>query len=229
MAANGYPKVSLKAWRTLRAKAVSAPTTKFTPDVVATLMDLSSPESALGNTVRPMRRLGLIDEDGALTDRGKKWSVDLSFGDACQEILDEVYPEDLEAMTDEDGNPDNTQVKKWFRIQGFGDSNARLMAGTYVLVASKQIPEFAATDSGKAKKNANKGESTPAKKTPGESPKLKRVAEPRATVTQEQPPPERPAKGPTVHLDIQIHIPADATPDQIDQIFSSMARHLYAK
>ena len=225
MATDGYPKVSLKAWRILRAKAASAPTTKFTPDVVATLMDLSSPESALGNTVRPMRRLGLIDEDGALTDRGRKWSVDSSFGDACQEILDEIYPDDLEAMTDENGQPDNAQVKTWFRLQGFGDSNARLMAGTYVFVASKQVPEPAATDSGKA----NRTESTPAKMTAGKSPTQKKAAEPLATAAHEPPPPERSSSGPTVHLDIQIHIPADATPEQIDQIFSSMARHLYAK
>jgi hypothetical protein len=33
--------------------------------------------------------------------------------------------------------------------------------------------------------------------------------------------------GPNVHLDIQIHIPADASAEQIYQIFESMARHLY--
>lgn len=32
---------------------------------------------------------------------------------------------------------------------------------------------------------------------------------------------------PIPHIDIQIHISADAKPEQIDQIFSSMAKHLY--
>lgn len=32
---------------------------------------------------------------------------------------------------------------------------------------------------------------------------------------------------PSLHIDIQIHISADASPDQIDQIFASMAKHLY--
>jgi hypothetical protein len=35
--------------------------------------------------------------------------------------------------------------------------------------------------------------------------------------------------GPTLHIDIQVHISADAAPDQIDQIFASMAKHLYGK
>lgn len=34
---------------------------------------------------------------------------------------------------------------------------------------------------------------------------------------------------PSVHIDIQIHIAADAKPAQIDQIFASMAKHLYGK
>lgn len=34
---------------------------------------------------------------------------------------------------------------------------------------------------------------------------------------------------PTVHLDIQIHIDSTASSEQIDQIFASMAKHLYGK
>ena len=34
---------------------------------------------------------------------------------------------------------------------------------------------------------------------------------------------------PMLHIDVQIHISADAKPDQIDQIFASMAKHLYGK
>lgn len=33
--------------------------------------------------------------------------------------------------------------------------------------------------------------------------------------------------GPSLHIDIQVHISPEATPEQIDKIFESMARHLY--
>jgi len=36
-------------------------------------------------------------------------------------------------------------------------------------------------------------------------------------------------KTPSVHIDIQIHIDSSASPEQIDQIFASMARHLYSR
>jgi hypothetical protein len=34
---------------------------------------------------------------------------------------------------------------------------------------------------------------------------------------------------PTLHIDIQIHISPESSPEQIDQIFASMAKHLYKK
>ena len=37
------------------------------------------------------------------------------------------------------------------------------------------------------------------------------------------------AHGPSVHLDIQIHISPESTPEQIEQIFASMAKHLYER
>jgi len=44
------------------------------------------------------------------------------------------------------------------------------------------------------------------------------------------PPPDVSSMGqaqPSLHIDIQIHISPDAKPEQIEQIFSSMAKHLY--
>ena len=35
------------------------------------------------------------------------------------------------------------------------------------------------------------------------------------------------AESPSVHIDVQIHIDSSAEPDQIDQVFASMAKHLY--
>lgn len=39
--------------------------------------------------------------------------------------------------------------------------------------------------------------------------------------------PEFRAPGPALHIDVQIHISPEASADQIDQIFASMAKHLY--
>ncbi|MDE0216217.1 MAG: hypothetical protein OXN79_06515 [bacterium] len=106
-------------------------------EVVAALMGMSTPDSAERNTVSHLRRLGLIDEDGNLTSRGNKWRADLSYGEACQEILDEIYPDELGTLVDDDGSPDATKVKTWFGHQGYGDSNARQMSATYSTGSSR--------------------------------------------------------------------------------------------
>jgi len=43
------------------------------------------------------------------------------------------------------------------------------------------------------------------------------------------PPQNVESPAPTLHIDFQVHIAADAPPEQIDQIFESMAKHLYGK
>jgi hypothetical protein len=231
MAQVAYPKVSKGAWITLRARAASAPSTKFTPSTVAAMLGMASADSARDNVVTPMKRLGLLDDDGALTPRGHKWRIDSTYPAACDEIIKDVYPDDLAALQSQDGAPDSNQVKTWFDHRGFGESNARNMAATYVLIASKQIPGPPASDSRKAatakKSSAPKA---PAGARPAQEVTPAKAATPAPPSGQGSPGDGKTAGvGPKVHLDIQIHIPADATPEQIDQIFASMGKHLYGR
>ncbi len=64
------------------------------------------------------------------------------------------------------------------------------------------------------------GKEAPAAKTNGAKP------EDQAAGATEVPPPID-IRQPSLHIDIQIHIDSSATSEQIDQIFASMARHLY--
>lgn len=44
---------------------------------------------------------------------------------------------------------------------------------------------------------------------------------------ESQPPRKVRGGAPNLHIDVQVHISADASVEQIDQIFASMAKHLY--
>ena len=39
----------------------------------------------------------------------------------------------------------------------------------------------------------------------------------------------QPQASPSLHIDIQVHISSEASADQIDQVFASMAKHLYGR
>lgn len=226
--AEAFPKVPSKSWRALRSRAAAAPSNRFTPAAVAAILGLSSPRSAADNVVYPLRKLGLINDDGGLTERGHKWRNDATYAAACDEILAEVYPQELAGLTNGDGEPDPQQILTWFQHRGFGDSNARQMAATYTMIASREVPEPPTANEPKkaspkvATKAASKGAAKPAQD--GASRKQE------GGIVNDPPPPGRnEAASPNIHLDIQVHIPATASPEQIDQIFASMAKHLYNK
>jgi hypothetical protein len=221
--ATTYPKLGGTAWRTLRARAAQAPSSKFIPATVAAIMGHDSPASASQNVVSPMLKLGLIDENGVLTDRGNEWRNDATYAEACQEILDEIYPSDLAALTTADGSPDKAMVTKWFQHQKFGDSNARQMATTYVMIAEKKVPE-ASDKEAKPRAKRQQPPGTAAKVT---KPAVNPVSNEAAATPAPPPQTAQSVARPDIHLDFQIHIAADARPDQIEAIFASMAKHLY--
>lgn len=232
------PKVPANAWRALRARAASAPSTKFTTSAVAAMLSMSSPKSAGDNVVYPMRRLGLFDEEGALTPRGNKWRVDGTYAEACDEILAEIYPDELAGLTDNDGQPDRGAVITWLQHKGLGESNAKQMAGTYVLIASRVPPEpvvpnaspKAANNSSRKTGKAAEPKHQSAGKTGGVAQDQTATRNAASDGVVNDPGTNADAKhgtGPQIHLDIQIHIPATADAEQIDAIFASMAKHLY--
>ena len=214
-----YPKVPQSAWSKLRAKAATAPSSKFTPPTVAAILDMGSPASASTNVVSPMHRLGLIDDNGALTDRGNMWRNDGTYGEACQEILQTVYPSDLAAFTDSSGAPDRAQITTWFQHQKFGDSNARQMAATYAMIAEKKLPE--------PTEKEQKAQARTPRVNASSGAKAAKTASVKAAGQVTPPTPAQQANRPDIHLDFQIHIAADADGDQIERIFASMAKYLY--
>ncbi|MCW2723720.1 MAG: hypothetical protein JWN35_641, partial [Frankiales bacterium] len=203
MPIDALPKVPSKAWRVLRARAASAPSTRFTAATVAAMLELGSPDSAQANVIRPLRALGLIDEDGSLTPLGNKWRNDATYPDACDEIVAKIYPDELPALTDADGRPSASQVKTWLSHHGFGDSNASQMAATYVMIASKEIPDAPTTADVKkgnqAKKPGAVRTTTPVKQVD----RQKRSGAPDAMSNEEEPRtprPRRPTDDPGIHL-----------------------------
>jgi hypothetical protein len=98
------------------------------------------------------------------------------------------------------------------------------MASTYVMIASKKLPnEDGAYE--RQRSSASKSNTRPraAQRVQGSAEGVQTRGAPDVESSRGS------GTGPNVHLDIQIHIPAEATAEQIDQIFESMARHLYTK
>lgn len=219
-----YPYLPAKAWWTLRQKFNQSIPHQVTPSYLVAVLG-GRENSVKGNVLSPLQALGLIDQDGATTRRAELWRDDDSYSDVCREIREELYPADL---LDAIPGPsiDKDAAKRWFKTEtACGEVAARKMAGMYSLLAEADPSNG---DQATAPKPKNITPTESKKKPKGTGPS----AEPESADRQDSGSRGAPTVGldmPEMRLNVEIRIDASVTPEQIDLIFASMAKHLYGR
>lgn len=218
-----FPSIPVTQWWKLRGKFKQSIPTTVTPGYVAAALDMKE-ISAKANIVPALVSFGIIDENGKPKDRAIRWRDDKEYASVCEEIRKEIYPKELlEALPPP--TPDRASVERWFASRtGSGKVAVSKMATPYLLLCE--------ADSSKAQEASKRMPSSPKKKK-NSLPKA------RASDTSKLGASSQVALGaretvspqvtPSIHIDIQVHISPDATGDQIDDIFASMAKHLYKR
>ena len=126
----------------------------------------------------------------------------LRIRDGYSELFDH-YPDAEKCETDE--------LENFFRSKSnLGEKATGLMAKTFHALCSQAGLADASGDGAGKGDNGNVASAS---------------SEARLVV----PPPTVDSPTPSLHIDFQVHIAADAPPEQIDKIFESMAKHLYGK
>jgi hypothetical protein len=191
---------------------------------IKALLTLGSDASANNNVITPMKRLGLIDETGKPTQLAKDWRMDDKYKSVCEEIVKKVYSEELLALVSE-SDSDRLSAVNWFMSSGIGEKTASKMATLFFLLKSGVIKSKEDRTSIPAKKTTPK-----AKMTSRKGAESNVTPEPALLPSRD----EQQAKAtgstnnrPNLHIDLQIHISPESTPEQIETIFASMAKHLY--
>lgn len=213
---NSYPMISEKNWWTIREKFKASLPAIATPNYVKTLLTLSSDSSANSNVITPMRRIGLLDEENKPTALANDWRLDNKYKEVCSSIIKNVYPTELLDLFP-DSNVDRASARNWFMSQGVGQGAADKMVALFMLLKSGEIKDKNIA----TPKKSGKAVSKIAK--PQAPSKSKEDSEPSDPVVKPKPHGNRP----NLHIDLQIHISPESTPEQIEAIFASMAKHLY--
>jgi hypothetical protein len=225
-----YPNIPESNWWALRRRFQQTMPREVDASYLATVLHIS--EAAAGNLTGPLRTVGLIDDDGRPTDRAQAWREDDQYQQVTTDILEAVYPQGLRDAAPPP-NPDRVAVVRWFsRTTGAGQAFTERIARFYLLLSAGNP---AGADQPTRERAPQPGQpAAPARPTRRTRATGRAAAPGRGTAQpapQEQPPTQAPAprqaQQPSVHIDIQVHIDPAATAEQIDQIFASMARHLY--
>lgn len=220
-----YPYMSSGQWNGARERL-----RKSVPNIVDVdwvMAALGASEKGAKNTLPQFRAVGLIDNAGKPMDPlVHDLRDDATYAAACQQIVAAVYPEALrDAWNDPDADPDS--VAAWFmRNAGTGAATAKMQAKFYLLLLKGELPSAE-----EAAKKAAKKTASPVKKAAAKRASAVTHLDERPHPTDPRPPspPENNGLGPNLHIDMQIHISADASDVQIDTVFKSMAKHLYGR
>lgn len=237
-----YPVISLAVWRTLRKKfQENPPKGSVNASYLSTVLGYKKDNAP--TLIANLKRVGLINPDDAkLTDRAFRWRDDTKYKAVCEEILDEVYPQEVRDLFHSADAP-RDEVERWFAsATKSGAGTAANYARFYLTLLDGDVSKLDSlstpkTKSNGAKPNGSRAHSNGAKAKATSSP----IHETGASSAED---PTDAHDGnhshtaarravhsiePSLNINVQIHIPAEATPDQIDQIFKSMAKHLYQR
>lgn len=222
-----YPYLSANQWNGIRASLKqSVPKTIDTDWVIA---KLDTTQKSAQNVLPQLRALGLIDGDGRPSDLIPDLRDDETYAAACQRIVERVYPEGLRnAYSEADADP--VKVAAWFaRNAGTGDVMSKNQAKLYLLLLGGDLPTSDDSAPSKPRRKPT-ATPTPRQKAAAEAKPQDAVAgNPPAGRAVQPPVAGSPGVSPSLHIDMQIHISADAGDAQIEAIFKSMAKHLYGR
>ena len=122
---------------------------------------------------------------------------------------------------------DRAAVEGWFANRsGAGIVAVKRMAAIYVIIAEGDISK---KPQKKTHARTTHPKSKRAPKVEKRPPALISPQSPTPNSTPEKADQRSTLSAPDVRINLEIHISSDATPDQIDKIFESMAKHVYKK
>lgn len=230
-----FPYISANVWNELRLRFQKSVPTKITTSYLQTALGFAT-EKAAKNLLPQLRTVGLIDAKDAPTDLAKHYRIDSEYAKSVKEIVEAVYPEELRDLFP-GPSEDSAEVASWFmRHTGGGQAASGMQARFYLQLISGELPVVSSsrkTNGGDMPKSPAK---TRVKKSTSTRVAAAAASDSQTSMPNETQPEPRPARPngssptqgrPNLHIDVQVHISADASTSQIDAVFESMAKHLY--
>ena len=131
---SGYPQIPSTVWWGVRSILERSP--KMTINERTLGVELNVQEVAARQYVAELRKVGILNEDNKATPVAEKWRHEETYGEAIDEILRNVYPEELIEIAPR-GFADRQKVVTWFTREGLGSGTAGNKAATYLLISSE--------------------------------------------------------------------------------------------
>ena len=211
MPIKSYPIIPAKTWWALRNRFKQRMSPKISTNYLQSLLGVS--EKAAKSILPHLKNIQLIDADGSINERTSLWRDDQQYAAVCDLIKQEVYPQKL-IQSIQDPIVDTKATVEWFMKEtGVATSTAKKMTRFYQLLSKADCREnfgFMKTVHSENQQNIMTADET----SQVEKTEFKLLSQPHDET-------EKPAQ-----FNLHIHIASDASAEQIDLIFSGIAKHL---
>ncbi|MGD1120308.1 MAG: DUF5343 domain-containing protein [Dehalococcoidales bacterium] len=217
-----YPMMPVKWWWDLRRQFQQTIPVKVSDTYLGTVLGLK-PSSAQKVALPQFRLLGIVNQDGTANDeRARAWRDDSQYKKVCSVIVKERYPQEIFDTFPTPSEDNREAIEQWFqRTAGVGKSAASAMAAFFLMISRAEVIN----------------ETEVQQKTRTKEVRTKTTTRVRAENRENKVPviPDIPQPHiasapvldmPSININIEIHISADATTTQIEKIFESMAKNL---
>ena len=213
MPIKSYPIIPAKTWWALRSRFKQRMSPKISTNYLQSLLGIS--EKAAKSILPHLKFIQLINADGSINERTSLWRDDQQYAAVCEQIKQEVYPQKLIRLIP-GPHIDSKAAIEWFMNEtGVGINTAKKMSRFYQLLSRADCREnyrFMKTAPSENQQGDIPIDAGPQLDKAVSVPSVKSVHKAESTV----------------QFNIHIHIPADASPTQVDLVFSSIAKHLKA-
>jgi len=225
----GYPAIPANIWLRLREKFyTSPPKGDVTAAYLASALGLGTKVAA--NMMPAIKQVGLVDEENRLTPLAGKWRDESTYAEACREIIEKVYPDGLRDVSPADA-PDVDAAQRWFMNETKGGApRAKQLAVFYVMVAKGDLN--AISDRAVRRQTAGSAPAAsarPARAAAAASNGKGNAPAPSRHDDQSDARSDRAPSMPSLSVAVQVYVDKDMTPEQVDHVFASMAKHLYGR
>jgi hypothetical protein len=234
---DGLPQLPTRVWQQLRQQFRSSVPREISPTYIATILHVE--EAAAKQYLGHLKQMGLVDNQNKPTQLAEDWRHDETYGEVCLKILNSSYPQELIEIAPPP-TPDRDRVVKYImRKFKLGEGAAKNKASQYMLLANG-VAGPPKDNGGKSPRIAN-GQASPKRKAESR-PVTTVVAQPARKEKPTELAPESPTKAEpharrpvsvdtsaSLHINVQIHISPESTPEQIEAIFKQMSIHLGLK
>lgn len=218
-----YPQIPTTVWWGVRAALQRSP--NATIDARYLSVQLGVQPAAARAYVAELQAVGILNDECKATPLASRWRLDASYEAAVSELMEKAYPEGLRDLVPP-GEADRAKIVTWFMHEGLGQGAAGNKAATYMLLGSPN-PNDAPAKAGKATPRGDEAvPASPARSSRKTADKRKVSASKDHEIDEGRQRRGAPETMP-LNINVQIHIGADASSDQIENIFSAMKRYLY--